>query len=675
MATPHPVLTLTPNVVAAGHSNIPVNNGMMHQGTSDNRKSIPPPQPPQHFFNTPRGIVNDSGMMATGGSDSITTWSRSEDSRNPSTENRSSGGESYDDFSAKVRSEMRKVQADMRGGGIGSDVHVGHHPRQVVHSNLPNDPPKSVLKESMRPLYPRPAATSAVAEPLKGTQSNHCHDDQSIQNRRGTSKSSHLFHDSQVPHQNDENESRRGDEYKQLVERNKQVVERNKILERELAEKDCEIASLHSERRGGRLGEEHAMERNAHLEQRNKQQEQKLVGKDAEIAELTRQLQATEEAAQVTIASEKARAAQTHAQDLDTVEMEFEHALAVHTRENEILQKELVSMQTAIDEIIQDQTHDQMEEIHMLQKENEILRNENDDMKNIVDIAEQDVKLLEKENEDIKHIADTAQQDVELLRKENEDMKHMADTAQQDVELRQRTLKELESDYEDVVKEKMRLETVAADKTNNYKHLLEEKIRHERDNEELKHEMHCMTEEYDMMKGRLVVMAGMERDNEELKDELHCMTEEYDVMKGRLVLLAELSDALEVALDEKQNALVEKEDAIIGYNKLRNEQTILQCAKESMIQALNAALAEKEDAIVQYNELMREHTMLQSTKDSKLHVTEMVTRQRDKMSIMMDKYQEEIEELKGQNVDLREQRDDLKEELICVLETASVYPD
>ena len=58
----------------------------------------------------------------------------------------------------------------------------------------------------------------------------------------------------------------------------------------------------------------------------------------------------------------------------------------------------------------------------------------------------------------------------------------------------------------------------------------------------MKHELHCMTEEYDkltcelnytteelnMMKSHLVLMAGMERDNEELKHELNCMAEEYN---------------------------------------------------------------------------------------------------------------------------------------------------
>jgi len=95
---------------------------------------------------------------------------------------------------------------------------------------------------------------------------------------------------------------------------------------------------------------------------------------------------------------------------------------------------------------------------------------------------------------------------------------------------------------------------------------------------------------------------------------------------------------------------------------------------------LNAALAAKEEAITQFKNMVKEHTMLtkehtkvQSTKDSAAHVAEITTRQRDKMGEIVEKMQGEILELKSANRDLCEQRDDLKEELISVLETASVY--
>eukprot|EP00584_Thalassiosira_punctigera_P021853 CAMPEP_0172573874 /NCGR_PEP_ID=MMETSP1067-20121228/136416_1 /TAXON_ID=265564 ORGANISM="Thalassiosira punctigera, Strain Tpunct2005C2" /NCGR_SAMPLE_ID=MMETSP1067 /ASSEMBLY_ACC=CAM_ASM_000444 /LENGTH=897 /DNA_ID=CAMNT_0013366495 /DNA_START=465 /DNA_END=3158 /DNA_ORIENTATION=+ len=417
------------------------------------------------------------------------------------------------------------------------------------------------------------------------------------------------------------------------------------------------------------------------------------------------------------------------------------------------------------------------EEVHVLRDDNmqldRMLQSESEKLKKMEHYAEEVHKLrndnkqldrmLKSESEKLKEVAHYADE-VHVLRNDNKQLKNekerlqdAADNAHRSADMRQRKieemeleyedsvrvknclkaaaadLKELEADYEILMKEKMRLETVATeleklrmdhevvvrenkrlevtveDEKKNYHHLLEEKARHE-------------------------------RESRDMENELYRLREDYDVEKERLLLLDEMTEALEVALDEKQNALAEKGDAIVGYNQLQDEYRILQStlentkesmraeyrilqstldsmraenrilqstldsAKESMKQELNlskesmkreqesikqsmkrelnAAHARTEDAVAQYKDLVREHealtkehAKLQSTKDSSNHVTEMVTRQRDKMTSMVEKYQDEIDGLKRANRDLRGQRDDLKEELICVLETASVYQD
>jgi len=386
------------------------------------------------------------------------------------------------------------------------------------------------------------------------------------------------------------------------------------------------------------------------------------------------------------------------------------------------------------------------EEVHKLRNDNKqldrMLKSESEKLKEVAHYADEvhvlrnDNKQLKNEKERLQDAADNAHRSADMRQRKIEEMElEYEDSVREKNCLKAAAadLKELEADYEILMKEKMRLETVATeleklrmdhevvvrenkrlevtveDEKKNYHHLLEEKARHE-------------------------------RESRDMENELYRLREDYDVEKERLLLLDEMTEALEVALDEKQNALAEKGDAIVGYNQLQDEYRILQStlentkesmraeyrilqstldsmraenrilqstldsAKESMKQELNlskesmkreqesikqsmkrelnAAHARTEDAVAQYKDLVREHealtkehAKLQSTKDSSNHVTEMVTRQRDKMTSMVEKYQDEIDGLKRANRDLRGQRDDLKEELICVLETASVYQD
>lgn len=91
-------------------------------------------QPPQRNVFTSLSTV---GSSPTAGS-SLTS-PRSQESRNPPAEHRrgrSGGGEGYDDFSAKVREEMRKVQAEMHGGRS-----VGHPPRPFSRHQTSGPPP------------------------------------------------------------------------------------------------------------------------------------------------------------------------------------------------------------------------------------------------------------------------------------------------------------------------------------------------------------------------------------------------------------------------------------------------------------------------------------------------------------------------------------------------------
>mmetsp|Transcript_10861 Transcript_10861/g.23036 ORF Transcript_10861/g.23036 Transcript_10861/m.23036 type:complete len:721 (-) Transcript_10861:108-2270(-) len=663
-----------------------INDSSTMMERTDNRKqaSVADLSQHQHFFTSPTG-------MPQAGSGSITTVDESRHQvssvRSVSRTGRddsSRGGrlgddDSYDDFSAKVRSEMRKVQSDMMGvvGGRGAG---GNPFRQELQPCLSNGGPSSAPLRS-DPSY-RPTVVAAAPSSARA-QVDRYHDEPAIKTSRGRdAKGTHVNTPGEI--RNNENEKRRAsEEYYKLIERNKK-------LERELAAKDSEIVSLHSERLGGEQDHRQVKGRNMQLEERNKDLEKKLTEKESKIEELekemkevTRQLQYTKEATQTTTHSseyEKARLAKTYARDLDALESEFEQALDEAVRENESLQKELATSRGVVGEL-----QDKADELHQLRNENEVLRMENEKIKEMADIAEEDMALRERTMNEMEQDWETA-----LREKERDYDDAMAEKNRLENEVA--GLKELEVEYEKVVKEKRDLEPAGEELNKlkidyavletenmhieeNYHHLLEEKIRHE-------------------------------RANEEIQEEFCCMREDYEDMKERVGLLDEMTEALEIALEEKQSALAEKEELILACDQLQDECKTLQrtiarsndsmvqevnaavASKEAALNAtlaskeaeLNAALAAKEEAITQFKNMVKEHTMLTkehtkvlSTKDSAAHVAEITTRQRDKMGELVEKMQGEILELKSANRDLCEQRDDLKEELICVLETASVY--
>lgn len=703
--------------------------------------------------------------------------SHSKESRNPS------GSASYDDFSDRLRWEMREVVHGVGGGGAAGPCPA---PRE-----LGQDPSPRVDANG---AWPRPSSYLRRAEPSTVMQGNSYKNDQPVPDRRGTSRSkSTLYHDS------DRTETSRQTNQSSDYERSHGGEDYHKVLERQLAMQDAEIASLKRER----LGDDSAM---VTLEESVQQLEQRLEGKDAEMdalthrhrsemAELTHRLQITKETTQETLASE-----------MNNIETEYERALIKADKDNAVLEqeladmrkaretrkderrdaeqehvalrKELVSMRAAMEKredeqreerhlmeldtekvqeeqqeelyllkgqtqhqteeigMLKRQTHDQIEEIITLKRESHqltedllLLKCQTQELKEEIDERDHHDRLRGEEIGTLKEAIEKSEgeshllrSEIEQLQNENEECRNFRDTVEQEVQAREDAIKALEAECEemelDMEREKVRLETAAADKRDHYKHLVEgleranaelqHKLRglteesdvvkgqHDRAQDELKHEMRCLTEEFDVLKGQ------RNRDHKELEYELHCMTEERDVMKGRVVLLGETAEALEVALGEKQRVLLEKEEAVMESDKLWNDYQTLLSVKDSVQQALTAAHVEKGDyedllrehtvlqseyeelrrehALLQstrdvkvrehavleshYDALRREHTILENTKDSKLQLMDTVTRQRDKM-------RGEIEELKRKKGDLQKQRDALRQELICVLESTS----
>lgn len=139
-----------------------------------------------------------------------------------------------------------------------------------------------------------------------------------------------------------------------------------------------------------------------------------------------------------------------------------------------------------------------------------------------------------------------------------------------------------------------------------------------------------------------------------IREEMGVAMEERDVMKSRLVLVDELTNALEVAI-------ANDEEKTLSIERLKNE---LQCAFD-----------DKAETNRRHSELEVEYQRLQEMKDSESDLTLLLMKQRDSLTARIENYMDEIDSMRQERgVEILE-KDLLKDELICALETAtSIFP-
>jgi len=221
----------------------------------------------------------------------------------------------------------------------------------------------------------------------------------------------------------------------------------------------------------------------------------------------------------------------------------------------------------------------------------------------------EELHKLQSVNANFKQVLKIAEKDVAL--------------ASEDVESSQRKLDEIQSQNEHILTENMRIQTQYADIKENYKHLMEHKIQ-------------------------------FEQENVVLSNELESVVEECKVMRSKLKLLDEVTDALE-------NTVIEKDNVILKYERLQESHASLEMDVGSMKNDLRNTLKENDRIRSHYDELERKHARLQGTNKSDHYMTTLIEQQRDKMGAMVERYMNE-------NTNILRERNELKEELICVLE-------
>ena len=287
---------------------------------------------------------------------------------------------------------------------VGGGSYVGHRPdpkkfpratSPVVDSNVP---------------WSRPHSHVIRAEPSEAIRAGPPRDDQTVQDRRAASRSSHLYHDfdgsqpSRHASQSSEDERGRGGDGC------------HNALERQLAMKDDAIVTLE-----GSVGD----------------LEQQVAGKDAEIADLSHELHSeiSELRSRLQVMKEAARDMITpsHARDLDHLETEYERAMTKADEECAALRKELNENREEILRL-NGELDENREENHMLKgeldenrEENHMLKGELDAMQDGLLKSEKEIAVLRKE------LDKTIGEDQEEIHMLKEDIDKLQDENQQEV--------------------------------------------------------------------------------------------------------------------------------------------------------------------------------------------------------------------------------------------------
>jgi chromosome segregation ATPase len=361
-----------------------------------------------------------------------------------------------------------------------------------------------------------------------------------------------------------------------------------------------------------------------------------------------------------------------------------ERVISTAMKENELLREEL---QTCRMELRKYQEENERV-ISTAMKENELLREElhNSQMENEITI-----KATMKDNEILR---EEFRHEIRLLKDEILDVNTRCKAAEQESESRRRIIINIECKYNELkrkcedeinnIKDDHRqciedntglmvelrelahsLETITVEKKD-AENLLNSTLRQRENNEnELHREIRQLQVELndantergvDEREIRLLTnkLHATQKEFYVVREELGIAMEERDVMKSRLVLVNELMNALEVAI-------ANDEEKTLSIDRLKDE--------------LQRALADKAEVIRRYSELEVEYEGLQVMKDSESDLTVLLMKQRDSLTARIEKYMDEIDSMRQERGRGQQERDLLKDELICVLETAtSIFP-
>jgi uncharacterized phage infection (PIP) family protein YhgE len=330
------------------------------------------------------------------------------------------------------------------------------------------------------------------------------------------------------------------------------------------------------------------------------------------------------------------------------------------------------------------------------------------------DVGKSEIADLRQRLSDVRRDAD---EEIRSLRKENEYVITRCEVAERDAESTRIAFAEMESKYEDSMNQ---YNDIIDDMKEERRLFLEDKAQLERDNTALKIELDAISQDCHHMRNLLEDSAQYERENKALKKDLDKIERTNNALETELdgisqernrlkAMLGKITNELEVAIDERENATshysTEIENLTLSYEReirdlkrefdVTNEELDVMKTRAALVHELTdsleltlaekeeatlshgrlridlrSALAEMEEVVYQYNQLEKEHTKLQATKDSESHVAGLLRKQRDSLNARLEECLDEIENLRTAMSEISNERNDLKDDLICVLETA-----
>ena len=304
---------------------------------------------------------------------------------------------------------------------------------------------------------------------------------------------------------------------------------------------------------------------------------------------------------------------------------------ALYERENKALKKDLDEIErknNALEKELDGISKEHIRMRHLLkdsalyERENKALKKDLYEIERKNDALEKELDGISQEHIRMRHLLE----DSALYERENKALK-------KDLDETERKNNALEKELDGISQERNRMEAMLGEITNKLEVAIDEKEN--------------VTSHYSTKMENSTL--SYEREIRDLKKEFDVTNEELNVMKTRAALVDELTVALE-------EALVEKEEATLSLGRLKKD--------------LRSALAETDEVVYKYNQLEMAHINLQAIKDSESHMVELLRKQRDSMNVRLEEYLDEIENLGTAMTEISNERNDLKDELICVLETA-----
>lgn len=374
-----------------------------------------------------------------------------------------------------------------------------------------------------------------------------------------------------------------------------------------------------------------------------------LSAKDNEMDDLRREMEKLKVEHEENISSARSELLVSFKKDMKEMKTEWERACQRVKDESDSTQR---ALETELDHAIQcknsleremkrvkAECSIQMEEEHARYKKTmeDLKRSNEEDLERLRDMFE---KLSESTKRSTAKIESELKEEIHALLEENERVKMSYEESRSELQICKADLQEVNANYKKSLDENLLLQKESTISMNKLEEASAERDTAARFCENLECEL-----------------TNAKKDFQRVDSEYQLCQEERTFFKKELEEAVKSRDEIKSEYDQVAKKLVDvQEELRLSQRTKESTEHEMAIMKERMKRSLDRAIDEKDRTQKRYNELEKEQEGASVKKRAET-----------------SKYLEEIEQLKSANKQLMRERDELKEELIDVLEAASAY--